>query len=60
MIPGGRYSLFGCTMAPGFTSKDFEAGVANELLKKYPDRAEDIERLCVKGHELVMPEGFAT
>jgi predicted cupin superfamily sugar epimerase len=60
MIEGGRYSLFGCTMAPGFTSKGFEAGIAAELLKKYSDRAEDIERLCVKGHELTMPEGFAT
>jgi predicted cupin superfamily sugar epimerase len=60
MLPGGRYSLFGCTMAPGFISKGFEAGVVAELLKKYPDRAGDIERLCVRGHNLVMPEGFAT
>jgi predicted cupin superfamily sugar epimerase len=60
MIDGGRYSLFGCTMAPGFTNKGFEAGVASELLQKYPDRAEDIERLCVQGHELEIPEGFAT
>jgi predicted cupin superfamily sugar epimerase len=60
MIPGGRYSLFGCTMAPGFTSKGFQAGIAIELLKQYPDRAEDIKRLCVQGLELAMPEGFAT
>jgi predicted cupin superfamily sugar epimerase len=60
MLLGGRYSLFGCTMAPGFTSKGFEAGVAAELLRQYPDRAEDIERLCVRSHELAMPEGFAT
>jgi predicted cupin superfamily sugar epimerase len=59
MMPGGHYSLFGCTVAPGFTSKGFEAGVAEELLKKYPDRAEDIIRLCVQGHDLAMPEGFA-
>ncbi len=59
MLPGGRYSLFGCTMAPGFTSKDFEAGVAETLLQKYPDRAKDIKRLCVQDHDLAMPEGFA-
>jgi predicted cupin superfamily sugar epimerase len=60
MLLGGRYSLFGCTMAPGFTSKGFEAGVLAELLKKYPDRAIDLEGLCVRGHERLMPEGFAT
>jgi predicted cupin superfamily sugar epimerase len=60
MISGGRYSLFGCTMAPGFTSKGFQAGVAADLINKYPDRTEDIERLCVQGHNLAMPEGFAS
>lgn len=60
MISGGRYSLFGCTMSPGFTSKGFEAGVAAELIKQYPECAEDIWRLCAQGHELVMPKGFAT
>jgi predicted cupin superfamily sugar epimerase len=60
MISGGRYSLFGCTMAPGFTSKGFQAGVASELLELYPERADDIRRLCMQGHELAMPEGFAT
>jgi predicted cupin superfamily sugar epimerase len=60
MLPGGRYSLFGCTMAPGFTSKGFEAGVAEVLVKKYPGQREHIERLCAKGHELYMPENFAT
>jgi predicted cupin superfamily sugar epimerase len=60
MLPGGRYSLFGCTMVPGFTSKGFEAGVAAELIKQYPDRAKDIRRLCARGHDLAMPKGFAT
>jgi predicted cupin superfamily sugar epimerase len=59
MLPGGRYALFGCTMAPGFTSKGFEAGVAENLLGQYPDQKAHIELLCVKGHELKMPEGFA-
>jgi predicted cupin superfamily sugar epimerase len=60
MLPGGRYSLFGCTMAPGFTSKGFQAGVAAKLVKDYPDRTEDIKRLCVQGHDLALPEDFAT
>jgi predicted cupin superfamily sugar epimerase len=60
MLPGGRYSLFGCTMAPGFTSKGFEAGVAEALLGQYPSQKEHLEQLCVKGHELAMPDGFAT
>jgi predicted cupin superfamily sugar epimerase len=60
MLPGGRYSLFGCTMAPGFTSKGFEAGLASELVKQYPDMAEVIERLCVNDHRLTMPHDFAT
>lgn len=60
MMPGGRYSLFGCTMAPGFTGKAFEAGVAEILVEKYPTQKEHIGRLCTKDHELTMPEGFAT
>jgi predicted cupin superfamily sugar epimerase len=59
MIPGGRYSLFGCTMAPGFTSDGFEAGMAADLLARYPDRADDIGRLCATGSETRMPDGFA-
>jgi predicted cupin superfamily sugar epimerase len=59
MLSGGCYSLFGCTMAPGFTSKAFEAGVAEDLLKHYPQQKEHIEKLCVKS-KTHMPEGFAT
>jgi predicted cupin superfamily sugar epimerase/uncharacterized protein (DUF952 family) len=57
--PGGRYALFGCTMAPGFTGGGFEAGVAAELVRQYPDRAEIILRLAVNGGRLRMPAGFA-
>ena len=46
MIDGGKYSLFGCTVAPGFTDDIFESGVREELLAMYPERAEDIKRLC--------------
>jgi predicted cupin superfamily sugar epimerase len=59
MIRGGRYSLFGCTMAPGFTSDGFEAGIVADLIELYPDCVDDIQRLCVTGHETRMPDGFA-
>lgn len=58
MIDGGRYSLFGCTVAPGFTGDIFEGGTREQLLAMYPDRAEDIHKLSVNG-ETNMPEGFA-
>ncbi|GHB70983.1 hypothetical protein GCM10008107_20590 [Psychrosphaera saromensis] len=57
---GGRYALFGCTMAPGFTGACFEAGLADELIKQYPDKAQIIKKLSVNGHETNMPHGFAT
>jgi predicted cupin superfamily sugar epimerase len=59
MIHGGRYSLFGCTVAPGFTGDIFEGGRREKLSALYPDRVEDISRLCVRG-ETNMPEGFAS
>jgi len=59
MIAGGKYSLFGCTVAPGFTSDIFEGGTREELLQRHPDRAEDINRLSISG-ETRMPEGFAS
>lgn len=58
LVSGGNYALYGCTVIPGFTGACFEAGVAEELLKKYPDRAEDIQSLCADGHETKMPEDF--
>ena len=58
IVPGGRYALFGCTMAPGFAGADFEAAVPEDLIKQYPDCSEDIIRLSVNGHETRMPEGF--
>lgn len=58
MIPGGRYSLFGCTMAPGFMGADFEAGLAADLIKEYPDFAAHIQRLSVNGDHTNMPEGY--
>jgi uncharacterized protein len=58
MVAGGRYSLFGCTVAPGFTDDIFEGGTQEKLSALYPDRAADISRLCVRG-ETNIPSGFA-
>lgn len=46
-VPGGSWTLFGCTMAPGFTPECFEGGYAHMLSDQYPDRASDIARLGV-------------
>lgn len=59
LVPGGRYALFGCTMAPGFTGDCFEAGNPDELCLRYPDRSGIIRRLAVNGTAQYMPQGFA-
>ncbi len=60
MLEGGRYSLFGCTLAPGFTDGMFEGGTRERLIELYPDRAQDIHRLGGSADNTSMPEGFAT
>lgn len=60
LMPGGRYALFGCTMAPGFTGSCFEAGIAADLVQKYPAQAHTIQRLAVNGESRRMPAGFAS
>jgi predicted cupin superfamily sugar epimerase len=63
VAPGGAHgwSLFGCTMAPGFTGASFEGGRTADLLQGWPQRQTDIERLGVPGdHGTRMPDGFAT
>ena len=60
LAPGGRYALFGCTMAPGFTGGCFEAGIAADLIAQYPDQADIIRRLAVNRDERHMPAGFAS
>lgn len=61
LVGGGRWALFGCTMAPGFTGTCFEGGRVGDLLAEYPDREADIRRLGIAdGHETTMPGGFAT
>jgi predicted cupin superfamily sugar epimerase len=60
MVTGGVYSLFGCTVAPGFTGDMFEGGTQKELLPLYPDRAQDIQTLGISTDETSMPKGFAS
>ena len=45
IVPGGTYSLYGTTMAPGFTPECFDAGNADELIKKYPHEEAIIRKL---------------
>jgi predicted cupin superfamily sugar epimerase len=61
LVGNGRWALFGCTMAPGFTGTCFEGGRIGDLLATHPDREADIRRLGIAdGHGTEMPDGFAT
>lgn len=60
MVAGGRYSLYGCTMAPGFTGEIFEGGTRDQLIDVYPDRVNDINRLGCSQEQRSMPKGFAS
>jgi predicted cupin superfamily sugar epimerase len=56
VVPGGRWSLYCCTMAPGFTPDCFEGGRVEDLLRTHPARAADIGRLAVPpGEQTSMP-----
>jgi uncharacterized protein len=41
---GHRFSLVGCTVAPGFDFIDFELGSADDLITAYPGHADIIQR----------------
>ena len=60
VLEGGRYSLFGCTLAPGFTDDIFVGGTRDQLTKLYPDRREDINLLGCDDDQTRMPRGFAS
>ncbi len=57
VAPGGAWSLFGTTMAPGFLPTDYEGGDARELSTSYPEHAELVRQLCRPGAPLTMTEG---
>ncbi|MEV6051704.1 cupin domain-containing protein [Streptomyces sp. NPDC052107] len=46
VAPGGAWTFFGCTMAPGFTYADYEHGNAADLTARYPAEAARIAELC--------------
>jgi uncharacterized protein len=43
--PGGKFALFGCTVAPGFEYADYEHGNRAALMQQFPAHAEMIRRL---------------
>jgi predicted cupin superfamily sugar epimerase len=45
LAAGGRYTLMGVTVAPGFESADFESGAREALLAQYPAFADLIRAL---------------
>ncbi|GGU64303.1 cupin [Streptomyces albospinus] len=42
---GGAWTLFGCTMAPGFTFEDYEHGDAGQLTARFPQETARIGAL---------------
>jgi predicted cupin superfamily sugar epimerase len=56
--PEGVYALFGCTVTPGFSGDCFEAGIAAELVERYPAQRVIIEKLCHTGTERWLPEDY--
>jgi predicted cupin superfamily sugar epimerase len=48
LVPGGDYSLVGCTVSPGFDFADFELAKQNELIAAYPDHSPLIKELTIQ------------
>ena len=42
---GSNYAFMGCTVAPAFHFKDFEMGDKEQMLKKFPEAKNMIEKL---------------
>ncbi len=42
------YSLFGCTVAPGFDFEDLELARVEELIRTFPRHRETIEKYCLE------------
>lgn len=58
VAPGGAWTLFGATMAPGFVPADYEGGDVEELVRRYPGREALIRALCRPDGPTRMPEGL--
>ena len=50
LVPGGKWALMGTTVSPAFDFDDYEAGDRDELISRYPDRA-DLIRLLTPGRD---------
>jgi len=48
LVPGGRYALLGCTVAPGFDYADYESGNGASLAADYPEFAGRIATLAAE------------
>jgi predicted cupin superfamily sugar epimerase len=59
VAPGGDWSLFACTMSPGFIASCFRGVTKQELRGKYAGYEEIIERVGVPdGHETDLPSDY--
>ena len=59
VAPGGEWSLFACTMSPGFNAICFRGVTKSELAGKYVGFEEIIERMGVPdGHETALPADY--
>lgn len=56
VAPGGRWTLCGTTMAPGFVPADYEGGDAATLSARYPAEATRIQALCRPDAPLLLAE----
>jgi uncharacterized protein len=45
LLPGGKYALLGTTMAPGYEHDEFVLGHRADLINKYPQDADLIQKL---------------
>ncbi|WP_254878360.1 cupin domain-containing protein [Streptomyces sp. NA04227] len=53
---GGRWALFGTTMAPGFLPADYEGADPDDLCARHPRHAARIRALCRPGAPRSMPD----
>lgn len=45
LAEGGEYALMGTTLSPGFLPGDYEAGIREVLVERYPDRKDLVSTL---------------
>ncbi len=60
LAQGGRFGVFGASMAPGFVESDFEGGSADMLTAKWPAAAARIRSLTREGAPTAITEKLKT